>query len=215
MKVFMLAALVAASPASAAILYDNGGPDASEGNETVQWVQAEDFSFAAATTLTGAGVYLAGLGGVGSWDGDFQYWVFDNAGGIPGAVVASGPATPTVSDSGVAWCCGGNAYLFAFDFAAPVNLAGGATYYLGIHAGAPGNFNRDEIYWVTTGFNATSTGVESRLGTFDNWFDNGREHAFYLVGERGVVPEPGAWALMTIGFGLIGAGLRRRRVAIA
>jgi hypothetical protein len=36
-----------------------------------------------------------------------------------------------------------------------------------------------------------------------------------FFGERAVVPEPGTWALMIAGFGLAGAALRRRRIALA
>jgi len=32
------------------------------------------------------------------------------------------------------------------------------------------------------------------------------------VGDTGPVPEPGAWALMILGFGAAGAMLRRRRM---
>lgn len=36
-----------------------------------------------------------------------------------------------------------------------------------------------------------------------------------LISVSGVVPEPGTWALMIAGFGLVGGSLRRRRVAVA
>lgn len=111
--VALSALLLAAAPASAAVICNNGGPDATDGNQTVAWVQAEDFTFGAATTVTGAGVYLAGFGGIGTWDG------------------------------------------------------------------------------------------------------NGRAHAFYLVGEAGVIPEPATWVMLITGFGLVGMAARRRRTALA
>ena len=77
----------------------------------------------------------------------------------------------------------------------------------------PGNFNRDEFHWVTTGLNATLTGRDNLGGTFDEWVNNVQERAFYLVG-RGVIPQPGTRAMLIAGFGVFGAAARRRRPAI-
>lgn len=206
-----LMAATFATTATAAIAYNNGAPNAVSGNETVAWVQAEDFTLSSNTTLTGAGVYLAGFGGIGAWDGSFQYYLFSASGGTPGTILQQGSVSITPSDSGTAWCCGGNAQLFSFNFASAFAATGGTTYFLGIHAGAPGNFNRDEIYWVSTAYNATAAGVESSGGTFDNWSGNGTEHAFYL----NAVPEPASWAMMITGFGLVGAAMRRRTTLLA
>jgi hypothetical protein len=160
---------------------------------------------------------LAGFGGIGNWDGQFQYTIFGDAGGSPGAALQSGSASITPTNTGGAWCCGDNAYLFAFNLASTFNAAAGSTYWLGIHAGAVGNFNRDDIYWVSTGSNGTLAGNESFGGTLTNWASNGAEHAFYLDGARlAGIPEPAAWAMMLAGFGLVGAAMRRRqKVAVS
>ncbi len=55
-----------------------------------------------------------------------------------------------------------------------------------------------------------NTGSESDGGAFNNWDNNGQQHAFYLTGAGGV-PEPATWGLMLTGFGLAGSALRRRR----
>lgn len=210
MRKYVLAALLMASclamPANATIIYDNGGPDALSGNETTQWIQAEDFSFGGATNVGGAGVYLTDVSGISSWDGSFTYYLFADSGGTPGALLDSGGVSPTVSNAGVA-CCGGSSLLFEFDFLSPFGAAAGSTYWLGIHAST--NFDRDELYWSSTGANGSATGQESFGGTLDNWNGNGQEHAFYLTDGVGAVPEPGTWAMMMLGFGMAGAAVRR------
>ena len=37
-------------------------------------------------------------------------------------------------------------------------------------------------------------------------------HGSYLIRETAAVPEPATWAMMLIGFGLVGAQLKRRDV---
>ena len=128
---FVLAGLAVASIAtasSAAVVYNNGAPNTNGGNETVAWVQAEDFTMASNTTLTGAGVYLAGLGGIGSWDGNFQYYLFSDNSGTPNTVLQTGSVTISPTDSGTTWCCGGNAFLFKFNFTSAFAAAAGTTY---------------------------------------------------------------------------------------
>lgn len=207
------AALALTAPATAVTVYDNGLPNTVDGNDATEWVQAEDFSFGSATTITGAGVYLAGFDGIGTYDGGFQYYLFADGGGIPGAVLQTGDVSPVITDSGLPWCCGGNAYLFAFDFDTAFDADAGAIYYLGIHAANAGDFGRDDIYWVTTDLNATNPGVESDFGTFDNWFTNFNEHAFFLTGGDVVpdVPEASTWLMMIGGLAAAGAAMRRRR----
>ena len=60
----LFASVIVATSANAAQIYNNGPPTVFGGNETVFSVLTEDFSFTSATTVTGAGVYLAGFGGI-------------------------------------------------------------------------------------------------------------------------------------------------------
>jgi hypothetical protein len=206
--------LSAASAANAAVIYDNGAPDGEDGNNGVRWIQAEDFRFARSARLTGAGVYIGGNPGIGSWDGSFQYYLFSESGGKPSSVLDSGDVAPAVTDTGVEWIYGGNIFLFEFDFGPDFLAQAGTTYFLGIHIGASNNFrfNISDPLWVTTAANGTSTGRESLNGALNNWAANGKEHAYFL---NGVVPEPTTWALMIAGFCAAGVMLRRRRAEMA
>lgn len=204
---FMLIALLAiGASAQATVVYNNGAPNSSSGNDATAWLQAENFSIAGGAVINHATVYLAGVGGIGSWDGTLNYYFFSNAGGQPGALLASGSGTNVATaDTGNPWCCGGNAFAFDFDVN-PFAAAAGATYWFGIHTSS--DFNRDDIYWVTTNANSAN-GMESAGGTMNNWYNNGQEHAFSLAGNNRV-PEPGTMFLMAAG--AFAAFARRRKV---
>lgn len=199
------------APASAATIYDNGGPlVGSGGNDATQWVQAEDFSLAGGGSIGGAGVAIAGLGGLGNWDGTLKYFFFADAGGTPGALLTSGNGQSLITtDLGITWCCGGNSFLVEFTLESVFDALAGVDYWFGIHLST--DFDRDDIYWVETSANGTLTGQESDGGTFDNWSGNLQEHAFFLTGAQDpvAVPEPGA--IVLIAFGLLGVALMRRR----
>lgn len=63
-----------------------------------------------------------------------------------------------------------------------------------------------------------TSGSSGNWDTFDIPFNNNPHAISHLMffGERAVaVPEPGAWALLILGFGALGATLRRRRPAQA
>ena len=195
-----------AVPANASTIFDNGTPNGSGGNLSGGWVQAEDFSFGSATTVGGAGVYIGTVSDIAAWDGSFTYYIFSDSGGSPGAMLASGSVSPTVTPTGYSDLFG-NAYLFAFDLNSNFDASAGTTYWLGIHTAADFSSFGD-LFWANTAGNGTASGHESPGGTFNNWADNGTEHAFYLTGLTSGVPEPSTWAMMILGFGVAGIGLR-------
>jgi len=139
------------------IIYDNGGDNYSNGLEMTNWLEAEDFTLAAQSTVehvdfsvldTLAGNNLA------NWDGTGDWFIYADAGGTPGTLVASGAGTnfTTAFDRFQTW----DFWDFGMDLDTPVNLAPG-TYWLGLHLNVnSGCVTRDELYWATTDLNGTN-----------------------------------------------------------
>ncbi len=71
-------------------------------------------------------------------------------------------------------------------------------------------------------YSPTGLAVPSYAGGGGNFYlagdprngDHGDSAAFSLDGASGAVPEPVSWALMVVGFGLVGAAARRRTTAL-
>ncbi|MFM8175898.1 MAG: PEP-CTERM sorting domain-containing protein, partial [Pirellulaceae bacterium] len=209
-----------ADQAVAAIVYDNGPPSGSNGNEVTENVVANDFTLSSATSVAGGAIYIAGvtaLGGVGNWDGVFGYSLFaDSGSNSPGTQLTSGLATKTTTNVGPNnWPAGGDVYRIDFNFVTPFSAAAATKYWLGVHLSA--DYIRDHIFWVhtdNTGLNGTR-GYRSQNGLFNNWTLTGYENAFYLNGTPagGPVPEPTSLAIF--GLGAVGAAYRARRKLVA
>lgn len=88
-----------------------------------------------------------------------------------------------------------------------LNLVGGGTEVAGrLRLEAPGFFG----FTSTKAFNSvTWRGFDTVNGVAETFnLDNAQFGA-------GAVPEPASWALMIVGFGLVGASMRRRNAAVA
>jgi hypothetical protein len=195
--------------AQAAIIFDGGAPNLASGNEVTGWVQAEDFILGATQQVTAANFWT--IEQPGQWDGTLSYFLFaDNRGAPASAFFASGQGANVTKQATGNSALGLTEYAYSFDLANPVNLLASTRYWFGLHLST--DFNRDGIYWETTGSGFDLSGQESSGGTFDNWFGNSAQHAFYLTGNAEAIPTP---ALLP---GLIGMGvtaIRKRKAAAA
>ncbi len=129
-----------------------------------------------------------------------------NAYGDPGSIsVAAGTFTFNGADFTAAWMNGLQLTL--------TGLAGGSTLYstvLTLDTSGPLHF--------TTNWSGIDTLTFSTAGGTRGPYDGGGEHFAMdnlTINAAGGVPEPATWAMMIAGFGLAGATLRRRRVALA
>jgi hypothetical protein len=204
--------IAAAVQARAGVIYNNGAPDQVSGNEMTRWIQTEDFMLGADSTVTDVHFWTLEdptADPPSGYQGSIHYRFYDDALGQPDetSIVSEGTVVPTLRtfiQSGVLGFY--DEYEYRLDIPG-VPLTGGVTYWLGLHNGPLGMTTRSEVYWETTGLNATLTGWEDDAPFDDDgWFNNEREHAFYLTDDE--VAEPAS--LLLIGTGLA-AGLARRR----
>ena len=178
-----------------------------------QWIQANSFTLGSAATVGSVEFWSAVDPTVGVYNGSISWAIYADAGGSPGATVASG------NTSAVNMTATGNVvagFLSEFDNTfsiGSVSLAAGS-YWLGLHNGPLSDQSRAEYYWETTSADIGTVGMESIAPFTGGFTSNVQWHAFNLFSATTSVPEPSsltsAGAAVLAGLGL--TFWRRRRV---
>lgn len=199
----LLSCLLAGGAATAATLFDNGGPDQAWGTQMSEVRVAEDFTLASSVSLSNIRFWSL-QSSASDYAGSVSWAVFSDVAGQPGGLVLSGLAAVSGVATGLSSGFGYGEYVYDI----PVSFSLGAgSYWLGLHNGPLSNLSPSEMLWSTTGAGLGSTGLYTDLG---GWVDTGNHHAFRLDGSTvSAVPEPELAGLFLAGLLTLGA-LRRR-----
>lgn len=165
--------------------------------------------------LTGSGVVADGYGGI-VWGGAWHYYDAPNDNTFtPTSGLERVYTEYALNQSGVLADV-------AFKFAAPVQFDG-ASFAGGVYPGVTFNLY---LAGALVGTSATLTQTivpaflasgyggdvdEVRVTGYSGYY--AMDDVTYRPGVGGAVPEPATWALMIVGFGMAGMGLRRRGAA--
>jgi hypothetical protein len=113
----------------------------------------------------------------------------------------------------------GATYFLSFSFNPGLSADQGADTFVTFDGVRIADFNGGAVGWTSYLYSVTALASSARL-VFTGFQDpafNGLDDVSLSVPMNVTlgVPEPGAWATLLVGFGLAGAGLRRRRAVVA
>ncbi|PWU05023.1 MAG: hypothetical protein C5B51_15785 [Terriglobia bacterium] len=179
------------------VVYDNGSPDQTTGDEMTHLIQSEDFVLGANATITDV-IFWALDSSPSGYQGTITWVIAADSGGAPGAALASGSTTATVTGTGntvVIDALARSEEMVSFSIPAFAALAG-TKYWLELHNGPAGTTDDLGYFWETSStfpLDDLTPGQEILLPGGDLWSTNGNEHAFQLVE---AVPEPTEYVLL-------------------
>ena len=187
LPIALAATLSIAAPAQAATIVDTGTPTGNYIPVNPEQSVAGRFSLTSRTTLTDVQGYI------GAEISDFTIAI--SQGSLPGTALYSGTFTSVKMDSfqglvGLSWILDAGDYWVSFS----------SSGYAGMKKGAPRPMSETAY-------------TDPRWG----WGSYPMSMGVRISGVAAAVPEPATWAMMLLGFGMVGAAsrYRRRKVAVA
>ena len=202
------AAILAAVPVAAQVVYDNGPINGTISGWTIWNFQYVTNSFTLSQTTTITGFTFGGWTSKGAQITALDYGFSQSPYGV---VIGNTSVTagPVVADSAFGGAYDVRNYTGSVD---PITLDAGTYYFTLTNATTTDN---NYAYWDIN--NGPST-VEANGVPGDGAYGPTSSDSFTLLGTAAVqpsVPEPASWMLMLGGFGMVGGALRaRKRVSI-
>jgi len=216
-SLFFAVLSLAATSASASILYDNGLPSGNSGliisgngGTNAIGAIAEDFSLASSSIFNRIGFYTIEDQDEGFWSGDLNVFVLGDAGGpnlgdillSAGSLSGTASLASKVATGGTVSTANGPADIYYYEIDIPeVNVTAGDTYWLALYLGNPSNL----LFWAYTDPNS-SAGAQAFITSSGSWVDT---QTVQLAFNLQYVPVPPTALLLVAG--LLGAYRFSRR----
>ncbi len=143
-SVLLLAPLGAQNATALNVIYDNGGPTGAFSSSISDQISADDFVLTETQKVTDGHFWTSETI---PWDGTLEYFIYEDAGGLPGALIASGNGQ-NVQRNEVYLGSLLPTFEYWFDFEDHDELQAGQTYWLGLHLAS--NYDNFGISWFST-----------------------------------------------------------------